>query len=149
MLPILHRSWSTPAFEEPFVRLRNEVDTFFDRFFGGGGGYITRSWSGVPIAMWDDDDHVFVEAELPGVSESDIDVTVHNGMLFLRGETKPCEGRHYLYNNRSFGRFERVIALPSSVNTDNVKAKLANGLLHVELSKTPEAKPKKITLQAS
>jgi len=80
--------------------------------------------------------------------DSDVDVTVHNGMLFIRGERRPAEGRRYLYNGRSFGRFERVITLPEAVKTDDVLATLKDGILSITLPKSPEAKPKKITLQA-
>ena len=75
-------------------------------------------------------------------------MTVHNGMLFIRGERRPEEGRRYLYNGRSFGRFERVITLPEAVKTDDVQATLKDGILSITLPKSPEAKPKKITLQA-
>ena len=147
MLPATrNRTWTNPAFEVPFTRLRSEVDGLFDRVFGSDGAFQTH-WSGLPLAMWEDEDRVFIEAELPGVAESDVEITVHNGMLFIRGEAKPVEGRRYLYNSRTYGRFERVIALPASVSADDVRAKLANGLLSIELSKTPEAKPRKITLQ--
>lgn len=54
-----------------------------------------------------------------------------------------------MYNTRNFGRFERVVSLPASVSTDDVKAKLTNGVLRVELLKSPESKPKKISVQTS
>ncbi|MBX6311378.1 MAG: Hsp20/alpha crystallin family protein [Isosphaeraceae bacterium] len=148
MLPVLRRNtWPTLFSDDPFVRLRNEMDTLFDRFFGQDGGSVTSAWSGIPIALWEDDDHYFVEADLPGVSDADVEVTVHNGMLFIRGERRPPEGRDYVFNNRLYGRFERVIALPASVDPDNVKAELNGGVLTVELSKRPESKPKRIALQ--
>ena len=83
------------------------------------------------------------------MADDDVDVSVHNGMLFIRGERKPQQGRHYLYNARPYGRFERVITLPEAVDADNVQARLADGLLLIELSKSPEAKPKKVTVKAS
>ena len=149
MLPAVRRnSWMVPNFDDQFGRMRNEFESIFDRFFGQDGASMTSGWSGLPIAAWEDDDHFFVEAELPGVSEPDVDVTVHNGMLFIRGERRPPEGRNYLYNNRLYGRFERVITLPATVDPDAVKAELSGGLLRIELAKSPEAKPKKISLQA-
>ena len=105
----------------------------------------TGSWA--PLAMWEDDDHIHIEAELPGMSEEDLEITVHNGMLFIRGERKPVEGRQYLYNGRSYGRFERVVTLPEAVNTDDVQAAMTNGVLCISLPKSPEARPKKITLK--
>ncbi len=149
MLPVLRRnSWST-AIDDPFSRLRGEVDTLFDRFFPTDGASQATAWSGVPVAMWEDEDHLWIEAELPGFAEKDVEVTVHNGMLFIRCERQYEDGRKYLFNTRSYGRFERVIALPSSVEPDQVEAKLQNGVLTIQLSKTSQAKPKKITVKAS
>src|SRR4028119_741413 len=107
MLPVLRNTsaW-TPAFSCPV----NRLDTWFDRFLGDDGGSLrNRAWTGMPVSLWDDEDHFFIEAELPGVMDNDVDITVHNGMLFIRGERKPAEGRRYLFNARSFGRFEQVI----------------------------------------
>jgi HSP20 family protein len=134
--------------DEAFKPFRGEVDSMFDRIFGGDGGFLTSAWAGIPVALWEDDDHVYVEVELPGLTEKDVEITSHNGMLFIRGERRPEEGRKYLYNSRAYGRFERIIALPETVNTDAVKATLSNGVLRVELTKTVEAKPKKIDVQA-
>ena len=150
MLPVLRRNWFGSTVDEPVARLRSEVDTLFDRFFGGDGGSLAQAWAGVlPVAMWEDDDRISIEVELPGVADKDVDVTVHNGMLFIRGERRPVEGRNYLYNGRAFGRFERIITLPEAVDTENVQARLADGLLCIELTKSPEAKPKKVTVKAS
>src|SRR4051812_33202776 len=125
MFPALRNNNTTLT---PFVTSPiNRMDTFFDRFFGDDGGLMRQAWSAAPVAMWEDDDHVHVEAELPGVSEQDVDITVHNGMLYIRGERKPQEGRRYLYDGRAYGRFERVITLPEAVNTDGVEAALKDG----------------------
>ena len=127
----------------------NRLDSLFDRVFGDDGAFLGQAWSGMPVAMWQDDDHFYIEAELPGVSDQDVEITVHNGMLSIRGERKPAEGRRYLYDGRSYGRFERVITLPEAVQADNVQAALKDGILSLTLPKSPEAKPKKITLQSS
>ena len=78
-----------------------------------------------------------------------VDVTFHGGRLFIRGERRPEAGREYLYDGRSYGRFERVIALPGGIDTDHVRAELKDGVLRLALPKSPEAKPKKIAVQAS
>jgi len=127
----------------------NRLDSLFDRVFGDDGGLMTRAWSGAPLAMWEDDDHIWIEAELPGVSQDDVDITVHDGMLTIRGELKPAEGRRYLYNGRSYGRFERAIALPEAVDADGVQATLKDGVLMLDLPKSPAAKPRKIELKKS
>jgi HSP20 family protein len=101
------------------------------------------------VAMWEDDDRIYVEAELPGITDSDVDITVHSGMLFIRGERKPEAARSFLNNGRFYGRFERVIALPEAVNSDDMQAEMKDGVLSITLPKSPEAKPKKIALRKS
>ena len=146
MFPVLR---SNPT-SSPFVTSPiNRLESLFDRVFGDDGGFVSQAWPRLPVAMWEDDDHIYIEADLPGVAENDVDVTVHNGMLFIRGERKTQEGRRYLYNDQWVGRFERVITLPQAVNTDDVQATLTNGLLCVTLPKSPEAKARKITLKTS
>ena len=146
MFPVLrNNSGLAPVAAGPI----NRLDSLFDRVFGDDGAFLGQARSGMPVAMWQDDDHFYVEVELPGVSDQDLDITVHNGMLSIRGERKPEEGRRYLYNGRSYGRFERVISLPEAVQADDVQASLKDGILSLTLPKSPEAKPKKIALQSS
>jgi HSP20 family protein len=146
MLPMIRNNFALAPFASGPA---NRLDTFFDRVFGEDGGFQARAWAGAPVAVWEDEDHVWIEAELPGVAEGDLDITVHNGMLFIRGERRPAEGRRYLYNGRAFGRFERVVTLPEAVNTEGVQAELKDGVLVIGLPKSPEAKPRKIELKTS
>jgi HSP20 family protein len=131
----------------------NRLDALFpsslyQNLVGDDGGFLTQAWSRFPVAMWQDEDRIYIEAELPGVAEEDVNVTVHNNVLFIRGERKPAEGREYLYDSRSYGRFERAITLPEPVATDDVRAALTHGVLFVDFAKAPEAKPKKIGVKA-
>jgi HSP20 family protein len=126
----------------------NRLDSIFDRAFGGEALLDETSSLG-PMAMWEDDDHVYIEVELPGMTDKDLDITVHNGMLFIRGERNPDEGRTYLYQGRCYGRFERAITLPAAVDTDDVQAELKDGVVTITLPKMPGAKPKKIALKTS
>jgi HSP20 family protein len=129
------------------------MEKFFDRFFEDGFFHtgFSPEWTGagVPVAMWQDEDRLYVEADLPGMTDQDVEVTVHNGILFIRGERKVEEGREYLYNGRTWGRFERAITLPEAVDADAVEAELTNGVLRIALPKRPEAKPKRIALRTS
>lgn len=144
MLPVLRSSLPlTPLAADPI----NRLNSLLNSFFGDESGFVSQTGSWAPLAMWEDDDHVHIEAELPGMTEEDLELTVHNGMLFIRGERRPVEGRQYLYNGRSYGRFERVVTLPDAVDTDDVQASMTNGVLCISLPKTPEARPKKITLK--
>jgi HSP20 family protein len=146
MLPVLR---NTSAFAPIAAGPMPWFDTWFDRFLGHDGSFPGRERAMMPVALWEDNDHYFVEADLPGVAEADVEVTVHNGTLFIRGARKPEEGRRYLYQGRSFGRFEWALTLPAAVDTDNVSARLADGVLSLTLPKSPEAKPKTIALQTN
>jgi HSP20 family protein len=132
--------------------LRREVADLFDRFLGDSGGNgnggMTRGWN-VPVAIWDDEQHVYVEVEVPGVSRDDLDVVVHQGILRIWGERKAAEdSRNYWYNERSFGRFERLITLPDVVDSETIDAEMHDGILSVKLRKRPEAQPKKVAIKA-
>jgi len=144
MLPVL---WNNSAMAPVAAGPINRLETLFDRVFGDDGAFLGREGSWVPVAMWEDDDHVYVEAELPGLTDKDVEVTFHNGMLFIRGERSRQEGRQYLYNGRTFGRFERVVTLPEAVDTDGAQAALTDGILSISLPKSPESRPKRIALR--
>jgi len=146
MLPVLRNNYPSGSVAS---RPINRLDSLFESFFGDEGGFLGQAWTGAPLAMWEDEDRICIEAELPGVADEDLDITVHNGMLFIRGERKPEEGRRYLYNGRTYGRFERVVTLPEAVETDDVQATMKDGVLRIELPKSPEAKPRKITLKTA
>ena len=147
MLPVLRTNVAslTPFVDGPAHRL----DAFFDRVFRDDAAPMGQAWTGVPVAMWEDDDHIHVEADLPGVADTNLEIIVHNGMLFIQGERKPEESRRYLYNGRAYGRFERVITLPAAVKADDVQASLTDGVLRIALPKSPEARPKKIAIATS
>jgi len=133
--------------------LRREVENLFDRFLGdsdgnGNGGGMTRGWN-APVAIWDDEQHVYVEVEVPGLCRDDLEVVVHQGILRIWGERKAAEdSRNYWYNERSFGRFERLITLPDVVDSDTIDAEIRDGILSVKLRKRPEAQPKKVAIKA-
>jgi HSP20 family protein len=129
----------------------NRLERLFDGLFDDGvfGFGFRVEESAVPISLWHDDDHIYVEVDLPGMTDQDFEVTVHNGVLSIRGERKLEQGRKYVYNGRTWGRFERAITLPDEVDADAVQAELSQGVLRLTLPKRPETKPRKITLKSS
>jgi HSP20 family protein len=85
---------------------------------------------------------IAVEAELPGVEEKDISVTLANGVLTIKGEKKQEKeekGENFYVSERSYGSFERSLRLPDSVDETKVDAKFENGVLKVTAAKKPEA----------
>jgi len=127
------------------------LDSLFHNVFGDDGDRLRPVWTRnvVPMSVWQDDSNVYLEAELPGVAEKDLEITVHDGVLTIKGESQDEEGRAYIYNGRTFGRFERAVTLPDQVDSEQVEATLTNGVLRVRLAKVPQAKPRKIALKTS
>lgn len=133
----------------PWTGRANRLEGLFDRLFDDRFFAVRPEGQALPISVWHDDDHIYVEADLPGLSDQDVEVTVHKGVLYIRGERKGEDGRNYLYNGRTWGRFERSISLPEQVNAEAVQAELSQGVLRVTLPKSPETKPRKIELRTS
>jgi len=121
----------------------NRLDSLFDRVFGDDGGFMRQSWPSMPLAMWEDDDHLYIEAELPGVSENDVEVTFHNGSLFIPWRTPTSGGSQVSLHGQTFGRFERVVTLPEAVNTDAVEATLSNGIFASQCPRAPKPSPRR------
>jgi HSP20 family protein len=99
------------------------------------------------VDLYEDKDHLYVRAELPGLKKEAIDVSVHDGVLSISGERgleEQKEEEETYRSERFMGRFHRTLALPKAVNVDQVKATYKDGLLTVTLPKTEEAKPKQI-----
>jgi HSP20 family molecular chaperone IbpA len=132
VLPILRNRL---GFASRTARSNATLDVLSDRFVGDDD-YFSPVWAGLPVAVWEDANHVYAEADLPGVAEEDLDVTVEDGRVFIRGARKPDGGRGYLYDGRSYGPFERVIILPDAVADDPVTVVLSRGVLTIALART-------------
>lgn len=137
----------TPVFGE-LSRLQEEMNTLFDRFFGKG---TAVSAAGVypPINMSQDDDHLYVRAELPGIAPADIEVTIEDENLTLKGNRKTDleENVSYHRRERGAGAFNRTISLPTRVVAEKAKAETRNGVLRLVLPKAEEVKPRKIDIK--
>lgn len=140
----------------PIGSFRREVDRLFDDFFrtpslgsrfGEFGSLTTTNWPSIDIK--DKDNELVLTAEVPGMTDKDVDLFVDNGMLTIRGEKKG-EKEEQGYSERFFGQFERQIPLPSSVDEANCKAEFHDGLLTIHLPKTrgAELSRKKIPINA-
>jgi HSP20 family protein len=100
-----------------------------------------------PVDIYEDDHQVTIQAELPGVEEKDLNITVENNVLTITGERK-LENEENKENfhriERSYGRFTRSFTLPSTLDTENINADFNNGVLKIVLNKSEAAKPKQI-----
>jgi len=126
--------------DSPIVAMHREMNRVFDDFFRGFDQPLsTRSQTDWPrVEVRETDKEFKVHAELPGMEESDVEVTYDDGVLTLKGE-KRAEEETPLYSERWAGSFERQIALNDKVDPNNVKATFKNGVLTVILGKKPEA----------
>ena len=127
---LLDSMMSDRFWRDPFALL-GEMDRFF-------GDFSPRSFQ-PSIDVIDEGKHVRVTAELPGLGKDDVEVTVQDGVLMLRGEKKSEsetdeDGCYRL--ERFFGNFQRVLPLPPDVDADHAEAKFDKGLLTVRLPKT-------------
>jgi len=142
----------TPWKPFEFDRLRKEMDRVWDSFFEGRPGRRNREegeWlPSLDVAETKGD--LVVRAELPGMDPKDIDISLNEGVLTIRGEKKQEkeekeEGYHLI--ERSYGSFTRSIRLPKEVQSEKIEASFKNGILKVVLPKSEEAKKKEIKIK--
>lgn len=128
--------------------LAREVDRAFDEFSNGNAKPAEAvSSSPAPVTLWDDEKHVYLDVDLPGFQIDDIELTMQDGRLWIRGERKaPQRQGKCWYNERRYGRFERVISMSDTVEPDSVEAELSNGVLSITLSKKREAQAHRIPI---
>ena len=125
-----------------------EVDRWFDRVFGVQPS--AAAGSSLPVAVWEENDHAYIEIELPGVAKEDLDITVEQGRLTVAAERKAPEAeRQYWACERRYGRFERSFQLPKNFDADSIKADLSAGVLTLTLAKKPEAQPRKVEIRTN
>lgn len=135
-------------------RLRDDMDRLFDRVFEdlprAQAGWSPRS-TFPSINVWEDDRNVFAEAELPGLSMEEIDVTVVGNELTVAGKRKDCaeEGVTYHRRERGCGPFNRVVHLPVDIEPEKVEARLRNGVLLITLPKAAAALPRKVEVRVA
>lgn len=146
LIPWGRQSRQTPATyrdaEHPFLSLHRDMNRLFDDFFrdfAAPAGY--GGWSGWPhLEVSETEREIRVTAELPGLEEKDVDVTLENGVLTLRGERKSeFDDAERQFSERFYGRFERRLPLDADIEQDNVQAAFRNGVLTVTLPKTAQA----------
>jgi HSP20 family protein len=132
--------------------LHTDLNRVFDAFFGNatgsGNGVTARRW--VPaMDVVEDDEHLVLRYDLPGLSEDDVDVEVKDGVLTVSGERKAeekKEGEGYYRVERAFGRFSRSLSLPQGIDPDKVSGEFDNGVLEVRIPKPEERKPHRIQI---
>ena len=143
--------------EESASIVERDFDQLFDEFFRGFGlmpsAAFGETWKGFSpqIDVVEDEDKIRVSAELPGMDEDDIDVSLSRGTLTVQGEKREeseDRGRNYYRMERSYGTFRRSIPLPSTVDEDAVEATYKKGVLTITLPKKETRAGRRIPIQA-
>jgi len=139
---------------DPFrevVSLQNRMNSLFRDLNEGEGPMTTASF--VPaVDVYEDEKKVVLKLEVPGIEEKDLDVSVENNTLTVKGERKfekeeKEENFHRI--ERRYGSFYRAFTLPTTVDTESVAASYNAGVLKLELKKKPEAQPKQIKVNVN
>lgn len=154
------REPAAPAAWQPFETLRQEMERMFDDFRADFGGspfrrgrlslepFFKREWGrslSPAVDIVEKDNAYEVTAELPGMSDKDIEVKLAGGMLTIKGEKseeKEEKKKDYYVSERRYGSFQRTFPVPEGVDSDKLEASVKNGVLTVTMPKSQEAKKK-------
>ncbi|MDX1431681.1 MAG: Hsp20/alpha crystallin family protein [Gammaproteobacteria bacterium] len=137
---------------QSMLGLRHEIDRAFDRFFDNGWLSGFRApWGGLGDLKIDSefsetDDGYALSLEVPGMEEKDVDVSVSDDTITIKGEKREStekKEKDYHLTERRYGSFQRVFTLPRGVNIEAIQAKLAKGVLEINMPKTKEAQARK------
>lgn len=126
---------------DPFRLLRDDFSSSF-------GSMISDD---LTLDLSEDDDNVYVEANIPGFPKDKININIEDQILTISGQVdeekeEKDDKRKYHRRERSFRSFSRSVALPTRVQTDEIKAKFTDGVLGIEMPKAPEVRPQKIEI---
>ena len=141
---------------------QKEIERWFDEFLEEP--FFPRMWRKFPrwrrlkeleeispsVDMLDKKDEIVVKADIPGVDKENINISLTDNTITIKGEMKKEEEvkeEDYYYAERSYGSFSRTLNLPTKVQPDKVKASFKNGILEVHLPKAEEAKPKEVKIE--
>ena len=137
-----------------FPDIQSEMNRLFDSFFGRPthvGNGMESVWAPT-VDMRETKDDLVVTADLPGLNEKDVHLSITGDLLTLKGERQwnqeAKQDNHYR-SERWFGKFERTLQLPVPVQADKVKASYRDGVLTVSLPKTEEIRPKEIKINTA
>jgi HSP20 family protein len=140
---------------EPFREIQSEMNRLFDNFFGRPTttvpGTGSRVWMPI-VDMYETNDDLILDVELPGVREKEISLTITGEVLTVKGDRQfgeQLKDDNYVHMERAYGKFERSIRLPMPVQAGRVTATYRDGVLEVRLPKAEEVRPKEIRIDLS
>ncbi len=144
---------SRMLFQPPMNGRRSEMDRLVDAMlpeaFSWVGGRDSVGRKAPPLNIWEDDRTVYIEAELPGMRDEDIEVTVLNRVLTIAGQRtiQVPNGANVVHRERNDMRFERSIRLPDGIDDQQIEAAMRNGVLTLTLLRSPQSQPRRINVR--
>ncbi len=134
-----------------FDEMRKEMERAIAARSEEGSSVATADW--VPaVDIKEENDKFVIEADIPGVDPKDIEISMENGILTIKGERKlerQEEKDSYKRIERVYGSFYRRFALPDTADAEKISAKSKNGVLEIVIPKKEEVKPRRITVEAT
>jgi len=139
------REWNPFA---EMLDLENRLNRFLGFTLGKQTGTGVVSWS-PSVDVYREGDNFVLKSELPGLTKDDIDISIQDNIVTLKGtkkEEKEVKEENYYHSERTFGTFERSFELPSNIDRSKVNATFKYGILNVTLPVSEESKPKQIKI---
>lgn len=130
-----------------FTTLQDRMGRLFRDSYGDHDEALTTSTFAPAVDVYEDEHHITLSIEVPGIDEKDIDVRVENNTLTVHGERnfeKEQKEENFRRVERQYGTFTRSFTLPNTVETESIHANYDKGILKIQLAKKAEAKPKQI-----
>lgn len=133
---------------QPLLRLHDQMNRLFEGFFEDLPQARPYGAAYPGLNLWEDGDHAYIEAELPGLTLEDVEVLVTGDEVTINGTRKLADAGDASWHRRerSQGQFSRRVTLPWQIDADKVEARLTDGVLCIKLPKAESAKPKKVKL---
>ena len=135
--------------------LRGRMDRLFNEAFGrdwgGEEGLKTGVWI-PPVDVYETKESIVLKTDLPDVNKDEVDISVENNTLTLKGERKmekETNEKNFYRMERSYGSFTRSFTLPPTIEAEKIEASFANGVLTLTLPKREESKPKQIRVKVN
>jgi HSP20 family protein len=135
-----------------FTTLQDQVNRLFNESFRTSGEESALTAWAPAVDIYETPNELVVKADLPDVSEKDIDIRVENNLLTIRGERKvekSVSEENFLRVERTYGSFSRSFSLPNTVNSEAIGADYKNGVLTVTLPKREESKPRQVKVNVT
>lgn len=150
MLATRWEPWGVGNMWAEMSRLQEEMDQLFGRY-GVGNGRRRAAPAYPALNLWQDDENLYCEAELPGMELKDLEIFVTGGdQLTIKGKREAPSHEHGIWHRRErgYGSFGRVITLPRKVASEKVEAEFCHGVLCITLPKHEEAKSRRIEVKS-